>query len=83
MELVGYRFFFLILSFVLTFLSLLVPFTNIETEISYYGYDAAALDAAYQEQLLRVNAIGIIGIVCHVLEIGELLLAVSLLLRYV
>ena len=79
MELVGFRFFFMILSLCLLFMCLLVPFTNIETAISSYPPDA--LEAAFLEQSLRLNLIGVISIACTLLEFVELFCAVSLLLR--
>jgi hypothetical protein len=81
MELVGYRFFFILLSAILIILSLLVPYSNIEAEIYYYDRDS--IDLAFLEQSLRLNVIGIVAVVCICIEFAELFSAVSLLLRSV
>ena len=81
MELVAHRFVLLALSLALIILCMSVPFTNIEAEIS--SYPAEARDAAFLEQALRLQLVGSISIACTLLELLELFLGVSLLLRYV
>ena len=81
MELVGYRFFFVILSLVLIILCMVVPYANIEAEIRHYDDDTRA--AAFLEQALIVNLLGAVAVVCISLEMVELFCAVSLLLRFV
>jgi hypothetical protein len=79
MELVGYRFFFLVTSLVLLILAMVAPYLNIEADIS--GYAAEAMAGAYLEQYLRLQVMGAVAVACILVEFAELFCAVSLLLR--
>jgi hypothetical protein len=79
MELVGYRFFFLITSLVLVILAMVSPYINIEADISRYAAEAMA--GAYLEQYVRLQVMGAVAVACILVELVELFCAVSLLLR--